>query len=33
MKQAGVDWIIAGPIVREIVDVVIKKKLNELLKL
>ena len=33
MKQAGVNWIVAGPIVREIVDVVLKRKLDELLKL
>ena len=33
MKQAGVNWVIAGPIVREIVDIVVKKKLNEVLKL
>ena len=33
MKQAGIDWVIAGPIVRDIIDVFIKKKLNALLKL
>jgi predicted acylesterase/phospholipase RssA len=33
MTQAGVDWVIAGPIVREIVDIFVKRKLDELLQL
>jgi hypothetical protein len=33
MKEAGVDWVIAGPIVREIVDIFVRRKLDELLKL
>jgi hypothetical protein len=33
MKEAGIDWVIAGPIVRGFLDIFVKKKLNELLGL
>jgi len=33
MKEAGIDWVIAGPIVRSFLDIFIKKKLNDVLEL
>ncbi len=33
MKEAGIDWVIAGPVVRSFLDIFIKNKLNDLLKL
>lgn len=33
MKQAGIDWVIAGPIVRSFLDIFVKKQVNKLLEL
>jgi predicted acylesterase/phospholipase RssA len=33
MKEAGIDWVIAGPIVRSFLDIFIRKKLDDLLEL
>ena len=33
MKEAGIDWFLAGPIVRSFLDIFVKKKLNDLLEL